>query len=173
MGDNLTDDVRIREIEEVIAPKRIIDEIPISAEVSELVVNTRENIRKIIHGLDDRLLLIVGPCSIHDPEAAMDYAKRLLEERDKYKDSLELIMRVYFEKPRTTVGWKGLINDPDLNNSFDINKGLRVGRRLLFEINNLRNAGRSRIFGCNFSTIYCGPCFVGSYWGAYDRISNT
>ena len=137
MGDNLTDDVRIREIEEVIAPKRIIDEIPISAEVSELVVNTRENIRKIIHGLDDRLLLIVGPCSIHDPEAAMDYAKRLLEERDKYKDSLELIMRVYFEKPRTTVGWKGLINDPDLNNSFDINKGLRVGRRLLFEINNL------------------------------------
>ena len=137
MGDNLTDDVRIREIEEVIAPKRIIDEIPVSAEVSELVVNTRENIRKIIHGLDDRLLLIVGPCSIHDPEAAIDYAKRLLEERDKYKDSLELIMRVYFEKPRTTVGWKGLINDPDLNNSFDINKGLRVGRRLLFEINNL------------------------------------
>ncbi len=137
MGDNLTDDVRIREIEEVIAPKSIIDEIPISAEVSELVFNTRENIRKIIHGLDDRLLLIVGPCSIHDPKAAMDYAKRLLEERDKYKDSLEIIMRVYFEKPRTTVGWKGLINDPDLNNSFDINKGLRVGRRLLFEINNL------------------------------------
>ena len=137
MGDNLTDDVRIKEIEEVIAPKRIIDEIPISSEVSELVVNTRENIRKIIHGFDDRLLLIVGPCSIHDPEAAMDYAKRLLKERDKYKDCLELIMRVYFEKPRTTVGWKGLINDPDLNNSFDINKGLRVGRRLLFEINNL------------------------------------
>ena len=137
MGDNLTDDVRIREIEEVIAPKRIIDEIPVSEEVSELVVNTRENIRKIIHGLDDRLLLIVGPCSIHDPEAAIDYATRLLAERDKYKDSLELIMRVYFEKPRTTVGWKGLINDPDLNNSFDINKGLRVGRRLLFEINNL------------------------------------
>ena len=137
MGDNLTDDVRITEIEEVIAPKRIIDDIPVSEEVSELVVNTRENIRKIIHGLDDRLLLIVGPCSIHDPEAAMDYAKKLLKERDKYKDSLELIMRVYFEKPRTTVGWKGLINDPDLNNSFDINKGLRVGRRLLFEINNL------------------------------------
>ena len=137
MGDNLTDDVRIREIEEVIAPKRIIDEIPVSEEVSKLVVDTRENIRKIIHGLDDRLLLIVGPCSIHDPEAAIDYATRLLTERDKYKDSLELIMRVYFEKPRTTVGWKGLINDPDLNNSFDINKGLRVGRRLLFEINNL------------------------------------
>ena len=137
MGDNLTDDVRIREIEEVIAPKRIIDEIPVSEEVSELVVSTRENIRKIIHGLDDRLLLIVGPCSIHDPEAAIDYAARLLAEREKYKDSLELIMRVYFEKPRTTVGWKGLINDPDLNNSFDINKGLRVGRRLLFEINNL------------------------------------
>ena len=137
MGDNLTDDVRIREIEEVIAPKRIIDEIPVSEEVSELVVSTRENIRKIIHGLDDRLLLIVGPCSIHDPNAAIDYAKRLLGERHKYKDSLELIMRVYFEKPRTTVGWKGLINDPDLNNSFDINKGLRVGRRLLFEINNL------------------------------------
>jgi len=137
MGDNLTDDVRIKEIEEVIAPKSIIDEIPISPKVSELVFNTRENIRKIIHGLDDRLLLIVGPCSIHDPEAAMDYAKRLLEEREKYKDTLELIMRVYFEKPRTTVGWKGLINDPDLNNSFDINKGLRVGRRLLFEINNL------------------------------------
>ena len=137
MGDNLTDDVRIREIEEVIAPKRIIDEIPVSEEVSELVVGTREKIRKIIHGLDDRLLLIVGPCSIHDPKAAIDYATRLLAERDKYKDSLELIMRVYFEKPRTTVGWKGLINDPDLNNSFDINKGLRVGRRLLFEINSL------------------------------------
>ena len=95
MSDNLTDDVRIKEIEEVIAPKSIIDEIPISPEVSELVFNIRENIRKIIHGLDDRLLLVVGPCSIHDPEAAMDYAKRLLEERDKYKDSLELIMRVY------------------------------------------------------------------------------
>ena len=137
MSKNLTDDVRIREIEEVIAPKKIIDEIPISTEVARLVVNTRENIRRIIHGVDDRLLLIVGPCSIHDPEAAMDYAKRLLEERNKFKDDLELIMRVYFEKPRTTVGWKGLINDPDLNNSFDINKGLKIGRQLLFEINNL------------------------------------
>ena len=99
MGDNLTDDVRIREIEEVIAPKRIIDEIPISAEVSELVVNTRENIRKIIHGLDDRLLLIVGPCSIHDPNAAMDYAKRLLGERNKYKDSLEPVSYTHLTLP--------------------------------------------------------------------------
>tara|TARA_B100000575_G_C23141286_1_gene664225 strand:- start:1580 stop:2650 length:1071 start_codon:yes stop_codon:yes gene_type:complete len=137
MNDYLTDDVRIKEIEEVVSPKNVIDEIPISAVVSKLVVNTRENIRKIMHGQDDRLLLIVGPCSIHDPMAAMDYANRLLEERNKFQDDLEIIMRVYFEKPRTTVGWKGLINDPDLNNSYNINKGLKLGRKLLYDINSI------------------------------------
>jgi len=137
MNERVTDDTRISDIEEVIAPESIIKEIPISEKISNLVFDTRDTISKIIKGTDDRLLLVVGPCSIHDPEAAIDYAKMLVEKRKEFLGQLEIIMRVYFEKPRTTVGWKGLINDPNLDNSFDINRGLRLGRELLNEINSL------------------------------------
>ncbi len=98
---------------------------------------TRQAIHRILHGMDDRLLVVVGPCSIHDPKAAIEYAKRLAAERERLKDRVEVVMRVYFEKPRTTVGWKGLINDPGLDGSFDINRGLRLARELLVEINEL------------------------------------
>ena len=135
MNERVTDDTRISDIEEVIVPESIIKEIPISEKISNLVLDTRDTISKIIRGTDDRLLLVVGPCSIHDPEAAIDYAKMLVEKRKEFLGQLEIIMRVYFEKPRTTVGWKGLINDPNLDNSFDINRGLRLGRELLNEIN--------------------------------------
>jgi 3-deoxy-7-phosphoheptulonate synthase len=105
--------------------------------VESLITETRKNIHNIMAGKDDRLLVVIGPCSIHDPAAALDYARRLKEARSKYSGTLEVVMRVYFEKPRTTVGWKGLINDPYLDESFRIDEGLRIARQLLIEINRL------------------------------------
>jgi len=131
------DDVRIREIKELAPPVHIVREFPCSAAAADLVFHTREAIHRILHGADDRLLAIVGPCSIHDPNAAIEYAERLLEVRKRLAPDVLVVMRVYFEKPRTTVGWKGLINDPDLNGGFDINKGLRLARGLLLELNDL------------------------------------
>jgi 3-deoxy-7-phosphoheptulonate synthase len=130
----LTDDLRITGMEEVIAPADLMQEIPISPEASELIFSTRRQISDILHGRDKRVVAIVGPCSIHDPQAALEYADRLAEQADLHRDQLLIIMRVYFEKPRTTVGWKGLINDPNLNNSYDINRGLRIARGLLGDI---------------------------------------
>jgi 3-deoxy-7-phosphoheptulonate synthase len=135
IAKHTTDDVRIREIKELSPPSHLMRETPISDRVTELVCDTRRTIHRILNGMDDRLLVIVGPCSIHDPKAALDYAARLAEQRERLKDSVEIVMRVYFEKPRTTVGWKGLINDPRLDGSFDINRGLRIARELLLEIN--------------------------------------
>jgi len=132
-----TDDLRIRGIKEVSSPQTISKEIPVSNEAAKTVFEARREIHKILHGEDDRLLVVVGPCSIHDTEAAMDYANRLLPVREKLKDQLQIVMRVYFEKPRTTVGWKGLINDPDLDDSFHINKGLRKARQLLLDLGNM------------------------------------
>ena len=132
-----TDDLRIREIREVSPPALVHEEYPISDNASETVFATREAIHRILHGQDDRLLVIVGPCSIHDPAAAIEYARRLKVMRDTLSDDLLVVMRVYFEKPRTTVGWKGLINDPDLDGSFQINKGLRVARKLLCDLNEM------------------------------------
>ncbi|HYF57446.1 MAG TPA: 3-deoxy-7-phosphoheptulonate synthase AroG [Burkholderiaceae bacterium] len=132
-----TDDVRIRELKELSPPSHLIREFPLRERPSELVYETRQAIHRILHGMDDRLLVVVGPCSIHDTEAAMEYARRLVAQRERLKDRLEIVMRVYFEKPRTTVGWKGLINDPRLDGSFDINRGLRIARELLVEINEL------------------------------------
>jgi len=126
-----TDDVRITGMEEVIAPARLIDEMPISSKASQLIFATRQQISDILAGDDSRLLVIIGPCSIHDPEAATEYAQRLSEAAARYERELLIVMRVYFEKPRTTVGWKGLINDPNLNNSYDINLGLRTARGVL------------------------------------------
>ncbi|PKM12123.1 MAG: 3-deoxy-7-phosphoheptulonate synthase [Gammaproteobacteria bacterium HGW-Gammaproteobacteria-3] len=132
-----TDDLRISAIKEVIAPVAIHDEWPVSERAADTVLKSRADIHRILTGEDDRLLVVVGPCSIHDPKAALEYGERLKAVKDELKNDLLIIMRVYFEKPRTTVGWKGLINDPDLDASFDINKGLRIARELLLDLNNL------------------------------------
>lgn len=132
-----TDDLRIREIKELVTPASVMQEFPLSENAAKLTYETRQAIHRILAGEDDRLLVIIGPCSIHDPNAAMEYAKNLKIEKDRLGSDLLIVMRVYFEKPRTTVGWKGLINDPHLDGSFRINDGLRLGRRLLLELNDL------------------------------------
>ncbi len=133
-----TDDQRIQDITVLPPPEHLIRFFPIrGTAVEQLIAGTRKSIHDILHGKDDRLLVVIGPCSIHDPAAALDYARRLKEERDRYAGTLEIVMRVYFEKPRTTVGWKGLINDPYLDGSFRIDEGLRIARQLLIEINRL------------------------------------
>ncbi len=133
----LTDNTRITGLMEVSPPNEIITEIPISADSSQLVFKSRKEISDILHGRDDRLVVVVGPCSIHDPESALEYAKRLKSLEAKHSNQLKIVMRVYFEKPRTTIGWKGLINDPNLDNSYDVNLGLRKARKVLLDINNL------------------------------------
>ena len=133
-----TDDQRIKDITVLPPPEHLIRFFPISGTpVEALISRTRQAIGHIMAGRDDRLLVIIGPCSIHDPAAAVAYARRLVELRERYADSLEIVMRVYFEKPRTTVGWKGLINDPYLDESFRIDEGLRMARQLLIDINRL------------------------------------
>lgn len=132
-----TDDIKIKEVKELLPPIAHLYELPISDEASELVYRTRQEIARLVHGEDNRLLVIIGPCSIHDPKAALEYAGKLLPLRKKYEKELLIVMRVYFEKPRTTVGWKGLINDPHLDGSFDINFGLRQARQLLLTLNNM------------------------------------
>jgi len=133
-----TDDQRIEDITVLPPPEHLIRFFPIrGTEVEKLIARTRKTIHHILSGKDDRLLVVIGPCSIHDPAAAMDYARRLKELRDQHQDTLEIVMRVYFEKPRTTVGWKGLINDPYLDESYKIDEGLRIARQLLLEINRL------------------------------------
>lgn len=129
-----TDDLRIQKTNELISPEQLIDDIKVSDVAGKTVASARRSIHNILTGENDRLLAIVGPCSIHDPAAARDYAARLKQVADKLKDDIFVVMRVYFEKPRTTVGWKGLINDPDLNNTFQINKGLHLARGLLSDL---------------------------------------
>jgi len=129
-----TDDLRIQQINELISPQQLILDIGISEKATETVAQARRTIHQILTGDDDRLLVIVGPCSIHDPVAALDYAALLMQAARDLTDDLFVVMRVYFEKPRTTVGWKGLINDPDLDNSFQINKGLHLARQLLSDL---------------------------------------
>ena len=131
------DDVRIREIKELAPPSHVIREFPVSDAAERLTYETRQAIHRILHAGDDRLLVIIGPCSIHDPNSALEYAQRLAGERARHAADLLIVMRVYFEKPRTTVGWKGLINDPHLDGTFRINDGLRVARNLLLDINEL------------------------------------
>lgn len=132
-----TDDLRIRDVRPLIPPAILLEEIPISERASNVVADTRLAIGQILRGDDRRFAVIVGPCSIHDPIAALEYAARLKPLADRYADALLVVMRVYFEKPRTTVGWKGLINDPDLDESYHMNKGLRLARQLLLDISNL------------------------------------
>ena len=133
-----TDDKRIKDITVLPPPEHLIRFFPINGTaVESLITQTRQTIHNIMAGTDDRLLVVIGPCSIHDPMAALDYARRLAEQRKKYAGTLEIVMRVYFEKPRTTVGWKGLINDPYLDETFRIDEGLRIARQLLIDINRL------------------------------------
>ena len=132
-----TDDVRILEIKELTPPSELLAKLQESPETTENILATRASIHKILHNADDRLLVIIGPCSIHDPQAGLEYAHRLITQRKKLAKDLLIVMRVYFEKPRTTVGWKGLINDPYLDGSFKINEGLELARKFLLEVNEL------------------------------------
>jgi 3-deoxy-7-phosphoheptulonate synthase len=158
-----TDDARIQDITPLPPPEHLIRFFPIrNTPVEALVTQTRQRIGDIQHGQDDRLLVIMGPCSIHDPAAALDYARRLVEQRKRYADTLEVVMRVYFEKPRTTVGWKGLINDPYLDESFRIDEGLRIARQLLVEINRLGLPAASEFLDV-ISPQYIGDLIA---WGA-------
>lgn len=129
-----TDDTRIDGMSELMPPQQLLEQYAVSDAASKTVFQSRKVIHEILKDEDDRLLVVVGPCSIHDTEAAMEYSEKLLALRDELKGTLEIVMRVYFEKPRTTVGWKGLINDPDLDNTFDINKGLGIARKLLLDL---------------------------------------
>ncbi|NKF21905.1 3-deoxy-7-phosphoheptulonate synthase [Solimonas marina] len=133
----VTENTRIKSISPVSTPAEVQSELPASELAQQTTFDARREIQDVLHGRDDRLLVIVGPCSIHDPKAALEYASRLKALRAQLDKHLLIVMRVYFEKPRTTVGWKGLINDPDLNDSFDINKGLRLGRQLLLQLNEM------------------------------------
>ena len=132
-----TDDVRIREIKELLPPVALLEKFPITDKAANAVFESRQAIHNMLTGQDDRLLVVIGPCSIHDTSAALEYGRRLKALRDKFKGELEIVMRVYFEKPRTTVGWKGLINDPFLNGSFNINEGLRIARKLLLDLTDM------------------------------------
>lgn len=132
-----TDDLRIREVKELITPAHLIRELGVSEKAETTAADARIALHRILHGQDDRLMVVIGPCSIHDTKAAMEYANRLIKERQRFAGELEIVMRVYFEKPRTTVGWKGLINDPYMDNSFRINEGLHMARELLLHINEL------------------------------------
>ena len=134
----LTDDLKISSMKELISPSELIEQLPMTEDAINTVVKTRSDIINILNGKDKRLILIVGPCSIHDINSAHEYAQKLLEIKKKVEKNILVIMRVYFEKPRTVIGWKGLINDPDLDNSFDINKGIKIARKLLI---NLAEAG--------------------------------
>lgn len=129
-----TVDVNIRQLDPIPAPRYFLRELPLTDDMSDLVLQSRQEIRDILHGRDDRLLVIVGPCSIHDPKAAHEYAQRLAALKGELEDRLMIVMRVYFEKPRTTIGWKGLINDPDLDGRFDIRKGMWLARKVLTDV---------------------------------------
>ena len=157
-----TDDLRIKEIKELTTPAQLLGDFPITPKAAQVVFETRQEIHRILHGADDRLLIIMGPCSIHDVKAGKEYAAKLKEAKDRCADELLIVMRVYFEKPRTTVGWKGLINDPNLDGSFRINDGLRLARQLLLELNDLGMPA-----GCEFLDMISPQYFADLVsWGA-------
>jgi len=157
-----TDDLRIRTMQELMTPAQLLADCPRDDAATATVTGARARVQKILRGEDDRLVVVIGPCSIHDPVAAMEYARRLAAERARHAGTLEILMRVYFEKPRTTVGWKGLINDPDLDGSFNINKGLHLARQLLLDVNRLGLPA-----GCEFLDIITPQYFADLVaWGA-------
>ena len=150
-----TDDLRIQDVQELRLPEQVIGQVPVSAAAADTVTGARDAVRRIIAGTDDRIVVVVGPCSIHDPEAARDYAAQLNEVRQRHENDLCIIMRVYFEKPRTTVGWKGLINDPAMDNSFQINRGLELARSLLLAVNEMGLAAGCRIPRSDQPAVHC------------------
>jgi 3-deoxy-7-phosphoheptulonate synthase len=157
-----TDDVRIKEIKQLVSPAHVLRELPQTDVAAAVVRETRQSIHRILHGADDRLLVIMGPCSVHDVKAAAEYAERLKSAKQRLADDLLVVMRVYFEKPRTTVGWKGLINDPALDSSFSINEGIRIGRQLLLELNQ-----QGMPVGCEFLDMITPQYFADLVsWGA-------
>ena len=157
-----TDDLRIKEIKELVPPENVLLEFPISEPTAQLTFDTRQAVHRILHGADDRLLVIMGPCSIHDVKAAKEFAGRLKKAKDELTEDLLVVMRVYFEKPRTTIGWKGLINDPKLDGSFSINEGIRIARELLLAINDMGVPA-----GCEFLDMIT-PQYIADLvsWGA-------
>lgn len=157
-----TDDLRIREIKELSPPSHIMRELAGTSEVSDTIHASRRAVHNVLHNEDDRLVVVIGPCSIHNTQAALEYAALLKTQREHFKGELEIIMRVYFEKPRTTVGWKGLINDPNLDGSFNINQGLRTARQLLLDINRMGLPA-----GCEFLDMIT-PQYIADLvsWGA-------
>lgn len=157
-----TDDLRIKEIKELAPPAHLLRELALSESGASTTYEARQAIHRILHGADDRLLVIMGPCSVHDVKAAKEYAAKLLEAKKRLAADLLVVMRVYFEKPRTTVGWKGLINDPNLDGSFRINEGLRIARELLLELN---DSGMP--VGCEFLDMIT-PQYIADLvsWGA-------
>ena len=158
-----TDDQRIKDVTPLPPPEHLIRFFPIAGTpIETLIGDTRGAIRKILTGEDDRLLVVMGPCSIHDPQAALEYASKLRAERERHADTLEVVMRVYFEKPRTTVGWKGLINDPYLDESYRIHEGLRIARQLLVDINRMGVPAGSEFLDV-ISPQYIGDLIA---WGA-------
>ena len=160
--NNTTSDLRIESIVAMPSPAERSSERPLPADQALAITATRQRIADIIHGRDPRLLIVIGPCSIHDPTAAMDYARRLNVLREQYSDSLEIVMRVYFEKPRTIIGWKGLINDPDMDNSFQIDAGLHKARKLLLDL-----AAIGMPAGCEFLDAATGQYYADTVsWGA-------
>ncbi len=158
----LTDDLRIAATKELVSPAIIHEQFPITERAADTTDTARKEIERILEGRDDRLVVVVGPCSIHDPKSALEYAERLAQLKAELANDLNLVMRVYFEKPRTTVGWKGLINDPDLNDSFKVNKGLGIARQLLLSINELGVPA-----GCEYLDLIT-PQYTGDIvaWGA-------
>jgi len=132
-----TQDLHVRGIEPLVSPRGLLDEFPMTVAAAETVVRSRQSLVKILDGLDDRVVVVVGPCSIHNMDSALEYAERLSKLANEVADKLFVVMRVYFEKPRTTVGWKGLINDPHMDDTFDINTGLRRARKMLLDVANL------------------------------------
>ena len=132
-----TDDLRITQVRPLLPPEILLEELPSTDRTATVVAGTRQAIADSLNGVDPRLTVVVGPCSVHDPKAALEYAARLLPLAGRFRDQLIVVMRTYFEKPRTSVGWKGLINDPDLDESFHINKGLRLARKLLIDVNEM------------------------------------
>ncbi len=157
-----TDDLRIRQIKPLPTPAEVIEQVACDDVASNTVAGARRALHAILHGRSDRLAVVIGPCSIHDPAAAMDYARRLVKQRERFADTLDIVMRVYFEKPRTTVGWKGLINDPNLDGSFRINEGLKIAREFLLELNE-----NGMPVGCEFLDMIT-PQYIADLvsWGA-------
>ena len=157
-----TSNKRISSIEPILPPKELLDRFPLGVDSENLINKSRSAIGDILHKRSDRFLVITGPCSVHDPKSALEYATRLKQLRTQYAEQLEIVMRVYFEKPRTTIGWKGLINDPDLNQSYNVDKGLAVARQVLLDINQLGIPA-----GCEFLDAVTGQYYADLVsWGA-------